>query len=269
MIGVAGTVTTLAAAVLDLAATTATLIHHSVLPSRRRAGRCVDRLLDDDGRAAQGAALHASRPRRRHRCRRADPGPHPAPYDGRPRCWSPSTTSSTGSPGHWSRLTRQIGRPRCSARRRRSVRGRGGGAEHRPERSEPDPSATRERTATRARTPTCRSALLLRAAADRPGVHRRRRHRPRGRADLLLRAGAVPGLIALVALVGLVGQAQESVDEILDMLGPLVLAGRLRSASRSSSTGSSTRRAPAPRWSSVSSVRCGRRRATSARSAGR
>ena len=72
VVGIAGTVCTVAAGVLDLPSYDKTLIDQSVLPVaavhalRRTAS-------GHDGRAAARAALHASRPRRRDRCRR----PHP------------------------------------------------------------------------------------------------------------------------------------------------------------------------------------------------
>ena len=86
-----------AAGVLDLSGYDRELIHHSVLrPDAVQGG---DPAAHDVHRAAQGPALHASRPRRRHR--RGRPHPRPACCGVRRSApwWSPSTTSSTGSPG--------------------------------------------------------------------------------------------------------------------------------------------------------------------------
>ena len=79
-----------------------------------------------------------------------------------------------------------------------------------------------------------------------------------------------PGLIALLSLVGLFGQAQESVDKILEILQPLVSSDRPdsdidRGPQRARlRPGRRHRAGHRCAW-----VRCGRRRATSARSAGR
>ena len=98
VIGVAGTVTTIAAGVLDLAAYDAGLIHHTVLRTDAVQGQ-VASAADDAGRAAQGAAGYM----------------HPGRVDvigaggliliascgvrRWARCSSPSTTSSTASRG--------------------------------------------------------------------------------------------------------------------------------------------------------------------------
>ena len=77
-----------------------------------------------------------------------------------------------------------------------------------------------------------------------------------------------PGLLALLSLVGVVGQAEESVDKILEILRPLLSSGAIETI-REPLNDLATSRAPASRWSSACSARCGRPRATSARSAGR
>ena len=78
VVGVAGTVTTVAAAVLDLPAYDPDAIDQSVLAVRRRArGR---RAAGGDARRGPaGPAVHAPRPGRRDRRRRPDPLPGPAP----------------------------------------------------------------------------------------------------------------------------------------------------------------------------------------------
>ena len=78
-----------------------------------------------------------------------------------------------------------------------------------------------------------------------------------------------PAAIALLSLLGVVGQAETSVDTVVEVLEPLVSADMLgtveptlRTVAENQSAGLAARRGSA--W-----VRCGRRRATSARSAGR
>ena len=79
-----------------------------------------------------------------------------------------------------------------------------------------------------------------------------------------------PGLIALLALVGVFGQAEESVDEIMEILAPLVTDDDRSTGSSDTLTElASTGGRRAHRWSSVCSVRSGPPRATSAPSAAR
>ena len=78
-----------------------------------------------------------------------------------------------------------------------------------------------------------------------------------------------PGLIALMSLVGIFGQAQESVDEDPGDPAAAGLARRLEQRHQQVLNGLVDVQGAGIAWSSVCSVRCGRRRATSAPSAGR
>ena len=78
-----------------------------------------------------------------------------------------------------------------------------------------------------------------------------------------------PAAIALISLLGVVGQAQSSVDNVIEVLKPLVSSSTLdtvQPALEQHRHVAARRPRPGdrPRW-----VRCGRPRATSARSAAR
>ena len=73
VVGVAGTVTTVAAMVLDLAAYDRERVNRARISRGPTCSAAVDRLAGDVGGGATCAAVHASRPGRRHRRRRARP----------------------------------------------------------------------------------------------------------------------------------------------------------------------------------------------------
>ena len=77
-----------------------------------------------------------------------------------------------------------------------------------------------------------------------------------------------PALLAVVSLLGVFGQGQATVDAVMELLEGAAPEETL-AALRGPSSRSSTPRPPASPSSPVSPVRCGRPRATSARSAGR
>ena len=79
VVGVAGTVTSVGAGVLDLAAYDRSLVDQAVV-AVADVHALVDRLLGDEPCGAAGAALAAPGPGGRHRCRVADPVPRAAAY---------------------------------------------------------------------------------------------------------------------------------------------------------------------------------------------
>ena len=97
VVGIAGTITTVASGVLDLATYDRDAIDQRRAARTPRTHDFVRPAARDDRRGAAGAAVHAPRPRRRHRRRRPDLERILARRAGRRPSWSPSPTSSTGS----------------------------------------------------------------------------------------------------------------------------------------------------------------------------
>ena len=170
VVGVAGTVTTVAAGVLDLPAYDREAIDQAVLRVDD-VHAIVERLLAMPVAERLDAAVAAPRPRRRDRRRGADPVPRAAPGPRRDARWSRSPTSSTGSPGRWLDADRFAGR-RDGYRARMSTR----------RRIDPEPTGGAAR---RPRAPAHRADPGAGAQRDAPGPGRAdregqaRRHRRR------------------------------------------------------------------------------------------